>query len=170
MQERHDDGRFAVIPRWGPLPKAPVGHTWDTLMAEAIRLAGEGAECGEVPVGALVVAPGGGIIAEAHNETITGCDPTAHAEIAALRRAAKKLGNHRLGGCLLVVTLEPCMMCAGAIRESRIDGVIYGAADLRAGAIESVLDGLSGTNIWHMGGIKAGECAAMLRSFFGSKR
>ncbi len=163
-------GRFAAAPQWGPVPKAPRGHGWGSLMAEALGLAREGAECGEVPVGAIIADSSGEILARAHNETISGCDPSAHAEILALRRAARRLGNYRMSGCFLVVTLEPCMMCAGAIREARIEGVVYGAADMKAGAVESVLESLEGTGIWHMGGIRAGECASMLRSFFESKR
>ena len=139
-------------------------------MERALVIAERGAANEEIPVGALVVAPDGTIVAEAHNESIRRHDPSAHAEILALRRAGDTLGDHRLGGCVLVVTLEPCMMCTGAIREARLAGVVYGASDLAAGAVASMFDGLDGTDTWHMGGIEAQRCADLLRSFFKDRR
>ncbi len=158
---------------WGPVPPAPPGRTWEALMAEALDLAREAAALGEVPVGALVVDERGAVVARAHNETERLRDPTAHAEVLALRRAAGALGNHRLLGCVLVVTLEPCLMCVGALREARIRGLVYGALDERAGAVASRLDGLDavpGCRVWHMGGVAAPEAAALLRDFFEQRR
>ncbi len=130
--------------------------------------------CEEVPVGALVVSPEGRILGRGRNSPIGSCDPTAHAEITALRRAAEVLGNYRLDGCLLVVTLEPCLMCVGAIVHARIAGVVYGASDLKAGAVVSCLDGFEqpflNHRVWHMGGICEGACADMLRGFFEERR
>ena len=159
-----------AAPFWGPLPESPSGWTWAELMRLALDEAWQSAAQGEVPVGALVVRQDGQVLAKAHNETLTATDPTAHAEILALRRAALLAGNHRLGGCFLVVTLEPCLMCAGAAREARVEGVVYGAQDARAGAVSSCLAGLdlplSTFRPWHCGGVEAEACAAMLRDFF----
>lgn len=163
-----------VPDQWGPQPMPPQGWTWSTLMRQALQQAEAAACAGEVPVGAVVVDDDGRIISRAHNETETTHDPTAHAEVLALRRAAAYVGNHRLQGCVLVVTLEPCLMCAGAIRESRISGVVWGAADGRAGALVSCLDGLGygleGSPPWHCGGIDAEACAAVLKVFFQERR
>ena len=142
-------------------------------MCEALRLARKAAEAGEVPVGALVVDDAGAVVGSGRNETETLRDPSAHAEVLALRRAAARVGNHRLGNCVLVVTLEPCLMCAGAIREARVRGVVYGARDERAGAVESRLEGLAyadGPDPWHMGGVESGPCAELLRAFFRVRR
>ncbi len=143
-------------------------------MLRALRLAGRAARAGEVPVGALVVDPEGRVLSEAHNETEALRDPTAHAEVLALRRAALAAGNHRLGGCVLVVTLEPCLMCTGAIRESRVSGVVFGASDARAGAVCSCLEGLdyacTGGAPWSFGGVEAEACAGILQKFFRARR
>lgn len=159
---------------WGPVPPAPPGHSWAGLMADALALAKRATRAGEVPVGALVVDDEGRVLGAAHNETETLRDPTAHAEVLALRRAAGAARNQRLEGCVLVVTLEPCLMCAGAIREARLSGLVYGAADARAGAVTSCLDGLAygldGPAPWHYGGVEAGRCAAVLRAFFATRR
>lgn len=165
---------WKALPSWGPEPAAPAGLSWQGLMRRALRLARTAARAGEIPVGALVVGPEGDILAEAHNETEALHDPTAHAEVLALRRAAAKVGNHRLGGCILVVTLEPCLMCTGAIRESRVSGVVFGASDARAGAVCSCLEGLdyaqTGAQPWSYGGVEAGPCAEILRRFFQERR
>ncbi len=165
---------WKALPSWGPEPAAPSGLSWTGLMRRALRLARTAARQGEIPVGALVVGPEGEILAEAHNETEALHDPTAHAEVLALRRAAAKVGNHRLGGCVLVVTLEPCLMCTGAIRESRVSGVVFGASDARAGAVCSCLEGLdyaqTGSQPWSYGGVEAGPCAELLRHFFRERR
>lgn len=169
------EGDAIRAPRpWGPVPPAPPGHSWAGLMTEALALAEKAGGAQEVPVGALVVDDEGRILGAAHNETEALRDPTAHAEVLALRRAAAAVRNHRLEGCVLVVTLEPCLMCAGAIREARVSGLVYGAADARAGAVISCLDGLQygldGPAPWHYGGVEAERCAAVLRAFFANRR
>ena len=127
-----------------------------------------------MPVGAVVAAADGRLLAEAHNEPLARHDPTAHAEMLALRRAGAALGNYRLGGCVLVVTLEPCAMCAAALTHARLAGVVYGAADALAGAVSSCAETLEAPflphRVWHMGGICAEDCAAVLRDFFAVRR
>jgi tRNA(adenine34) deaminase len=143
-------------------------------MSRAIALAHRAADEGEVPVGAVVVREGR-IIGEGHNRPIAGHDPTAHAEIAALRDAAARVGNYRLPGTTLYVTLEPCVMCAGAIVHARVARVIYGATDPKAGACGSVFHLLpSDARFNHRtdctGGVLAEECSALLRDFFRARR
>ena len=138
-------------------------------LAEA-RLA---AEAGEVPIGAVVVREGA-IIARGQNRVLRDMDPTAHAEIVALRAAATALGNYRLAGCTLYVTLEPCAMCAGAMIHARIDRLVYAAADPKAGACGSVLAVLNHPQLNHKiqveQGIAADESAELLRNFFRERR
>lgn len=159
---------------WGAIPNAPQGHSWESLMHEALNQAKLGEVHGEIPVGALVVHKNGQILAKAHNKSIANSDPTAHAEIVALREAATSMQNYRLMDCYLVVTLEPCLMCTGAIREARLAGIIYGAYDSKAGCISSCLDGLHFANIniatWSLGGICSEECRDILVNFFNTKR
>ena len=128
----------------------------------------------EVPVGAVLVAPDGRLLARCHNRPIALHDPTAHAEMLALRTAGAALGNYRLGGCIMVVTLEPCPMCAAALVHARLAGVVYGAADPLAGAVTSCAEYLDmswgGTGPWHMGGVCADACAAILQDFFQQRR
>jgi tRNA(adenine34) deaminase len=128
---------------------------------------------GEVPVGAVVVSQGR-ILAAAGNQNLADNDPTAHAEIVALRQAAKTLGNHRLNGCELFVTIEPCAMCAGAMVHARIDRLIYGASDPKAGAVSSVMTVLNHPALNHRMEVTAGvltpECADLLQSFFRQRR
>jgi tRNA(adenine34) deaminase len=142
-------------------------------MEEALRSAQRALEAGEVPVGAVVVHAGE-IIGRGWNRNITDSDPTAHAEIVALRQAAAHLGNHRLGDCALFVTIEPCPMCAGALVHSRVKRVVYGADDPKAGAIHSVLQVLNHPTLNHRtevrGGVLAGRSAELLQSFFRSRR
>ncbi|MBQ7785838.1 MAG: nucleoside deaminase [Clostridia bacterium] len=142
-------------------------------MEEALVQARLALEAGEVPVGAVVVHHGQ-VIARAHNEREALCDPTAHAEVLALRRAANVLGRRRLEGCSLYVTLEPCPMCAGAIVMSGVSSVYYGTQDEQAGCAGSVYalpeDPAFGKKIPCMGGMMAQECRAVLDSFFDSKR
>jgi len=143
------------------------------FMREAISLA-RGAEClGEVPVGAVVVL-NGEIIGRGFNAPIGESDPTAHAEIAALRDAARRMGNYRLPGCELFVTLEPCAMCAGAIIHSRIARVIYGARDPKTGVHGSVVDLFAVERLNHHatieGGVLAEECGRLLSEFFAARR
>jgi tRNA(adenine34) deaminase len=157
----------------GPIPSPPSGRRWDELMDEALVLARQGGQAGEVPVGALVVEPGGRILARARNAPVALHDPTAHAEILALREAGRVLGNYRLEGCVLVVTLEPCPMCAAAIIHARLDGLVFGAADAAAGAVVSraeYLDIAPGRKVWHLGGVRARACAGLLRGFFARRR
>jgi len=143
------------------------------FMREAMSLA-RAAEClGEVPVGAVVVLKGE-IVGRGFNSPIGESDPTAHAEIAALRDAARTLGNYRLPGCELFVTLEPCAMCAGAIMHARISRVIYGARDPKTGVHGSVVDLFGVERLNHhtriTGGILAEECSAVLSAFFAERR
>lgn len=142
-------------------------------MREALSLA-RSAEClGEVPVGSVVVRDGV-IVGRGFNSPIGESDPTAHAEIAALRDAARALGNYRLPGCELFVTLEPCAMCAGAILHSRIARVVYGARDLKTGVHGSVIDLFAVERLNHhttvVGGVLAEECSRMLSIFFAGRR
>jgi tRNA(adenine34) deaminase len=147
--------------------------TDERFMAEALRLAREGGAIDEVPVGAIVVKDGE-IIGRGFNAPISRQDPTAHAEIAALREAAHFLGNYRLPGCELYVTLEPCVMCAGAIIHARIARVIFGARDPKTGACGSVVNLFDEARLnYHAavtGGVLAAECGALLSGFFAAKR
>ncbi len=143
-------------------------------MIRALRIAYEAAEHGDVPVGALVLDSEGHIIGRGHNRREVDDDPTAHAEIIALRQAGRRLGTWNLSGCTLVVTLEPCTMCAGAIVNSRIDRLVFGAWDDKAGACGSVRDVVRDARLNHevevVSGIMAEEAAAQLSGFFISKR
>ena len=151
----------------------PIPVSDEFWMEEALRAAQRALEAGEVPVGAVVVYAGE-IIGRGWNRNITDSDPTAHAEIVALRQAAAHLGNHRLGDCELFVTIEPCPMCAGALVHSRVKRVVYGADDPKAGAIHSVLQVLNHPKLNHRtevrGGVLAGRSAELLQSFFRSRR
>ena len=142
-------------------------------MRAALEEAALALALGEVPVGA-VIACGGQIVARAHNERETGGDPTAHAEVLAIRRAAAALGRRRLEGCTLYVTLEPCPMCAGAIVMARMGEVVFGAYDERAGCCGSLYalteDAAFGAVIPCSGGLLEGECRALLDRFFAAKR
>ena len=143
-------------------------------MREALTEACHAQAHGEVPVGAVVVAPDGTIIGRGHNAPIALNDPTAHAEIMAIRQATGTIKNYRLTDCILAVTLEPCLMCTGAIVHARLRGIIFGAFDSRSGAVSSQLDGfelaLHNHSPWQAGGILETECAAMLHSFFAPRR
>jgi tRNA(adenine34) deaminase len=147
--------------------------TDDGWMAEALALARAAGARGEVPVGAIVVV-GGAIVGRGGNAPIAGNDPTAHAEIAALREAASALGNYRLPGCELYVTIEPCAMCAGAILHARIRRLVFGAPDPKTGACGSVVDLFAEPRLNHhttvTGGVAAEACAALLSDFFASRR
>ena len=143
------------------------------FMREALALAREAAAIGEVPVGALVVSQGRAI-GRGFNAPIASHDPSAHAEMQALRAAGKALGNYRLPGCELYVTLEPCAMCVGAMLHARIARLVYGAADPKTGACGSVIDLFSEPRLNHhatvTAGVMAEECSALLREFFASRR
>jgi tRNA(adenine34) deaminase len=142
-------------------------------MCEALILARQAAAAGEVPVGAVVVKDGA-IIGRGYNQPISRSDPSAHAEIMALRDAAQHLGNYRLVDCELIVTLEPCSMCAGAIMHARIARVVFGAADPKTGACGSVVNLFGESRLNHhtqvAGGMLADESSALLREFFAGRR
>jgi tRNA(adenine34) deaminase len=144
------------------------------FMQAALSLAREAATCGEVPVGAIVVDPQGVIIGRGFNQPIGRHDPTAHAEVLALRDAARLLTNYRLPGCTLYVTLEPCAMCSGAMLHARLSRVVFGAADLKSGACGSVIDVFAEPRLNHhteiSGGVLADECGALLSGFFAARR
>ena len=143
-------------------------------MREAIAQAQAASIRGEVPVGAVIVNSAGNIIARTGNAPISIVDPTAHAEILAIRDAAYQTDNYRLNGTTLYVTLEPCTMCAGAISNARIGRVVYGASDVKGGAIESGVKFFEQASCHHrpevMGGVMADECAAILKAFFKARR
>ena len=145
----------------------------EQFMREALGLAKQAESCGEVPVGAVVVKDDR-IIGVGFNQPIGKQDPTAHAEIAALRDAASRLGNYRLPGCELFVTLEPCAMCAGAIMQARIARVVFGARDSKTGAAGSVVNLFSESRLNHhaeiVSGVLAQECGALLSEFFAKRR
>ncbi|MCL6567166.1 MAG: tRNA adenosine(34) deaminase TadA [Acidobacteriia bacterium] len=142
-------------------------------MYAALEEARAAERAGEVPVGALLVQ-GGRIVARAGNRTLRDCDPTAHAEIVVLREAARVLGNHRLVGTTLYVTIEPCAMCAGALVQARIARLVYGADDPRAGAVRTLFRIADHPQLNHRieitSGVLAEECAALLQAFFASRR
>jgi tRNA(adenine34) deaminase len=143
------------------------------FMQAALELAAQAAAAGEVPVGAVVVK-NGEIVGRGSNAPIGLHDPTAHAEIQAMRDAAQRLGNYRLVGCTLYVTLEPCAMCSGAIQHARIARLVYGASDPKTGACGSVVDLMSETRLNHhtevSGGLMAEACGAVLSAFFAGRR
>lgn len=145
----------------------------EMLMREALLLARQAAALEEVPVGAVVVLDGK-IVGRGFNQPIVRHDPSAHAEIMALRDAAAQLGNYRLPGCTLYVTLEPCLMCAGAIMHARIARVVFGAADPKTGAAGSVVNLFAESRLNHhaeiVGGILAEECGTLLSNFFSARR
>ena len=146
----------------------------ERLMREALGAAREAAARGEVPVGALLVTEDGRLLAAAGNRTRSDCDPTAHAEILALREAALKVGNYRLTGTTMYVTVEPCAMCAGALVQARVRRLVYGATDPKAGAVESVFRVCDSGSLNHRMELTAGvlvdECRRLLQEFFRARR
>lgn len=150
-----------------------MNRTDDEWMLEALALAREAGAADEVPVGALVVRDGE-VIGRGFNRPLGSQDPTAHAEVMAMRDAARRLGNYRLVGCTLYVTLEPCAMCAGAIMHARIARVVFGAADPKTGACGSVVDLFAELRLNHHAGVRGGVLAAqsaeLLSSFFAARR
>ena len=142
-------------------------------MQRALELALEGAQAGEVPVGAVLVADGA-VVGEGYNVPISSNDPTAHAEIRALRAAAQRMGNYRLPGSVLYVTLEPCVMCAGAAMHARVARLVFGAPDPKTGACGSVVNLFAEPRLNHhtevCGGVLADECGALVRTFFDARR
>ncbi|GHH69761.1 tRNA-specific adenosine deaminase [Streptomyces sulfonofaciens] len=153
----------------GPLPD-PVRDRWRASMRHALDEAEQAVQGGDVPVGAVVLSATGTVLATGHNEREAAADPTAHAELLAIRRAAAALGGWRLTGCTLVVTLEPCTMCAGAIVQSRVDRLVYGARDEKAGAAGSLWDVVRDRRLNHrpevIAGVLAQDCARLLTDFF----
>jgi tRNA(adenine34) deaminase len=147
--------------------------TDELFMQEALRSAQRAMDSGEVPVGAVVVHEGK-IIGRGFNRNLADSDPTAHAEIVALREAGAAVGNHRLPSCDLFVTIEPCAMCAGAIVHARIRSLVYGAEDPKAGAVHSAMHVLNHPALNHQvevrGGVLAGKCAELLQDFFRARR
>ncbi len=158
-----------------PIPACGVPGARDdaTYLRRALELARSAEAAGEVPVGAVLVQEGI-VIGEGWNRPIGSCDPTAHAEIEALRAGARRLGNYRLTGSTLYVTMEPCPMCAGAMVHARVARVVYGCEDLRAGATGTVIDVLGSLAVNHRvavtGGVLADECRALLQQFFRARR
>lgn len=144
---------------------------WDDTMGQALDIARHAATHADVPIGAVVLNPDNEVLATAGNERELTGDPTAHAEVLALRRAAAKLGRWRLNGCTLVVTLEPCSMCAGAAVLSRIERIVFGAFDPKAGAVASLFDLVRDPRLNHRvevtGGVRAEECGRLIQEFFG---
>jgi tRNA(adenine34) deaminase len=142
-------------------------------MVEAIGCAQRALDAGEVPVGAVVVCAGR-IVGRGWNRNLTDHDPTAHAEIVALREAGRNAGNHRLNGCELFATIEPCAMCAGAAVHARVRRLVYGADDPKAGAVHSILQVVNHPHLNHQmeirGGVLAGRSADMLQEFFRMRR
>jgi tRNA(adenine34) deaminase len=154
-------------------PPTPGAQTDELFIEEALRAAQRALEAGEVPVGAIVVC-GGKIVGRGGNRNLADSDPTAHAEIVALRQAGTAIGNHRLEDCELFVTIEPCAMCAGALVHARLKRLVYGADDPKAGAVHSVMQVLNHPSLNHQmevrGGVLAGRCAEILQEFFRSRR
>jgi tRNA(adenine34) deaminase len=150
-----------------------MSHTDELFMEEALREAGRAQALGEVPVGAVVVQDGH-IVGRGCNRPVTGHDPTAHAEVQALREAGLVVGNYRLIDCDLYVTVEPCAMCAGAITHARIRRLVYGAEDPKAGAVHSMVQVLNHPKSNHQvevsGGVLAARCMDLLQAFFRNKR
>jgi len=153
----------------------PISPEQDAeFMRVAIELAEEAGRCGEVPVGAVIVGPDGRVVGRGFNQPILRHDPTAHAEVMALRDAAETLVNYRMPGCTLYVTLEPCVMCAGAIMHARIGRVVFGARDPKTGVAGSVIDLFAETRLNHHaeveGGLLADTCGGILSGFFAARR
>ena len=144
---------------------------WDPAMREALDEARAALATDDVPIGAVVVDPAGAVVGRGRNRREADADPTAHAEVVALRQAAVARGEWRLSGCTLVVTLEPCTMCAGALVLARIERLVFGAYDPKAGAVSSLFDVVRDPRLNHRidvrGGILEADCGAALRAFFG---
>jgi tRNA(adenine34) deaminase len=147
---------------------------YDAPMRAALDEARRAQESGDVPIGAIVLDPGGSVVGRGHNVRERDGDPTGHAELIAIRRAAQALGEWRLAGCTLVVTLEPCTMCAGAVVLSRLERLVFGAYDTKAGAVGSLWDVVRDRRLNHrpevVGGVLAEECSALLDDFFAHQR
>jgi tRNA(adenine34) deaminase len=160
-------------PKPGARDRSGADASDELFMEEALRAAQRALEIGEVPVGAVVVCDGR-VIASGWNRNLADNDPTAHAEIVALREAGAIIGNHRLGECELFATIEPCAMCAGALVHARVKRLVYGADDLKAGAVHSVMQVLNHPQLNHRmevkGGVLGGRSAELLQAFFRDRR
>jgi tRNA(adenine34) deaminase len=152
----------------------PVDDAWVAPMRLALEEARAALPSGDVPIGAVVLDPDGALVGRGHNEREADADPTAHAEVLALRQAAAARGEWRLDGCTLVVTLEPCTMCAGAAVLSRVDRLVFGAYDDKAGAVGSLWDVVRDRRLNHrpevITGVLADECTYLLQEFFATHR
>jgi tRNA(adenine34) deaminase len=155
-------------------PQPPAGTTWRDLMDVAFGEACKAAQAGEAPIGAALFTPTGTLLASAHNRPIATHDPTGHAEILCLREAARVMGNYRLPDTIMAVTLEPCLMCTGALIHARVAGVVFAARDERAGALVSNLEGCSlpfaNHWLWTVEGVMGTECSTLLKRFFLERR
>lgn len=155
-------------------PESPVQRPWADAMRHALDAARLAPAHDDVPIGAVVVDPSGAVVAAGHNRREADADPTAHAEVLALRGAAARRGEWRLEGCTLVVTLEPCAMCAGASVLARVERLVFGAFDEKAGAVGSLWDLVRDRRLNHrpevVAGVLADECGALIREFFDSHR
>ncbi|MCD0482369.1 tRNA adenosine(34) deaminase TadA [Streptacidiphilus sp. ASG 303] len=163
-----------TTPLPAPVRPDPVRDRWTGPMRLALAEAALAPATGDVPVGAVVLGPDGTVVGRGRNEREAVGDPTAHAEVIAIREAARAVGEWRLSGCTLVVTLEPCTMCAGAVVLSRLDRVVYGAVDEKAGAAGSLWDVVRDRRLNHrpevVPGVLAEECGAALTAFFDTHR
>jgi len=162
--------QLAIFGKYGYI----MGMDFTLAMQRAIELARQAESLGEVPIGAVVLSPAGEIVGEGYNQNITLKDPTAHAEAMAIRAACQKLQSRYLTDCTLVVTLEPCVMCAGVASWARVGKVVYGAADPKTGALEQGPKVFTHATTHHKcvveGGVLADECASLMTNFFKSKR
>lgn len=156
------------------LPPPPGWESWEDVMELALEEARQAAQVQEVPVGAVVLSAEGKVLASAHNDPIASKDPTAHAEMIALRRAAEAEGAYRIPGTFLICTLEPCLMCMGAMIHARIAGLVYGAHDPKSGVADSCIQITSMPFLNHtfpvLCGVRADECGALLKDFFKARR
>lgn len=152
----------------------PAGRRYEPLMRAALAEAELAPSTGDVPIGAVVVGADGTVLGRGHNRREADADPTAHAEVLALRTAAAAVGSWRLEGCTLVVTMEPCSMCAGALVLARVERLVYGAPDPKAGAVGSLWDLVRDRRLNHrpevLSGVLADECGALVREFFAAQR
>lgn len=152
----------------------PAARRYEPSMRLALAEAGLAPVTGDVPIGAVVLDAAGDVLGRDHNRREADADPTGHAEVLALRAAAAELGTWRLEGCTLVVTMEPCSMCAGALVLARVDRLVYGAADPKAGAVGSLWDLVRDRRLNHrpevLSGLLADECGALVRDFFATQR
>jgi tRNA(adenine34) deaminase len=152
----------------------PMSMDYDLLMEEALLEANKALERGEVPVGAVLAGPDGEVLARGYNQPISLNDPTAHAEIMALRRAGELRGNYRLTGTTLIVTIEPCIMCMGAAITARVSRVVFGALDQKAGAAGSIYNLADDPRLNHrievVSGVREQECRGLIQDFFKSRR